>query len=82
MRSACGVEEEKEKRMEVETERLQIEKNRFLLEADVLKSQNSVTISMNNMKILKMRAEAAELYPDMSKEELEKMFPMYNSGNM
>lgn len=74
--------EEKEKRMEVEAERLQIEKNRFLLEADVLKSQNSVTIGMNNMKILKMRAEASQMYPDMSKEEIEKMFPMYNSGNM
>ena len=48
-----------------------------MLETDILKSQNSVTIGMNNVKILKMHAEAAEMYPDMSKEEIQNNIYIY-----
>jgi len=67
-------------KVKVEEERLELDRKRFELELQIMKSNNQLSIAENNMKILAMRKKANEDNPTLTVDELEQLFPFYYSA--
>jgi hypothetical protein len=69
--------QENVEKLEIEKKRLEIEQKRFVMDSKLMMSTNALHIATNNMKVMEMRDKVQAKHPEMSRSEIERMFPMY-----